>query len=183
MEICSSYSSILLSVIFASDLEEMLTQNAPIDQFESLLNREPWLVELRGSSPSFFNNNATLLHLAAWYNRDDIVKLLLDRKIDVCVRDGDGRSAYHDAAYKNSFESLRMLLQFDPTHVNDRSNYDWTPIMLAADHGHVECVKLLLECQADVDIENGGGQRTIDFARKGNHTDIINLLNDYLRHK
>lgn len=53
----------------------------------------------------------TVLHLAAFYGRVDIIDQILDaNKIDVNARCGFGRTALHEAAAGNSYPAVRALL-------------------------------------------------------------------------
>ena len=49
---------------------------------------------------------------------------------------------------------------------------DDTPLQLAVDRGHNEVVKLLLECGADVDVQNRGGD-TILYCAVENRDSVI----------
>lgn len=51
-----------------------------------------------------------------------------------------------------------------------------TPLMLAANSGHLECVKLLLCCSADITARNGQRQTAISLAEKSGHVNIAKYL-------
>jgi len=46
------------------------------------------------------NTGKTALHLSAWYNHRDVVRLLLDCGADVTAADNDGDTPLHNAALR-----------------------------------------------------------------------------------
>lgn len=51
-----------------------------------------------------------------------------------------------------------------------------TALIKAALNGHLECVQLLLQCDADVMVTNVDGETALACAEKREHVDIIRLL-------
>ena len=61
--------------------------------------------------------------------------------------------------------------------VNARSRYGVTALGFAADKGHLDIVRLLVERGANVNVTDSFyGSRPIDFARRGGHRDIVAFL-------
>ena len=120
----------------------------------------------------------TLLHLAAKYDRADLVEILIAHKIDLNVRDSRGRSAYHAAAWFGATSALNVLISADGTHIDDIDNYNRTPLIWAAVCGRVECVKLLLLHKSDFRLEDNRGRTALDHARMDEHVEVIKLLED-----
>ena len=58
------------------------------------------------------------------------------------------------------------------------SNTGWTPLNSAADRGHVEVVKLLLEKGADVAVPDNSGLTALHAAVISGHEIIVKLLID-----
>jgi len=99
-----------------------------------------------------------------------------------------GRGAYCDictAAYIGDLERVRELLDQDPSLANRPSDYvtyyacSGTPLRNAAAGGHIEIVKLLLECGADPNLPEEGiapqGHALYSAVYNG-HFDIAKLL-------
>lgn len=75
---------------------------------------------------------ADALMMASWYDRVDVVRLLLDRGVDVGVRaPKDGDTALHIAAYRGSAALVALLLQRGaPVNVID-DQYHTPPLVWA----------------------------------------------------
>ncbi|KAJ0399686.1 hypothetical protein P43SY_003691 [Pythium insidiosum] len=92
---------------------------------------------------------------AAWDEKFDEIKEMLDRGVDVNPRAGSpDTTALHQAAFKGNFQIVRMLL----AHGADMDVFDWecgeTALHMAAGRGHTDVVELLLDSGADVNTRN-----------------------------
>lgn len=86
----------------------------------------------------------------------------------------DNHSALHTAAVYGNAEAAQLLLD-NGANVNDGNFISGTPLMAAANSGHINVVKVLLARGADVCIAADGG-RAIDGARRSGHKEIVELL-------
>lgn len=78
------------------------------DALARLLDAHPDLIDARGGD--FWGRTA--LHMAAWRNRPDCVRLLLDRGADVRIRDhGDNAYALHFAADAADLDVVTLLVE------------------------------------------------------------------------
>lgn len=78
------------------------------DELRSLLDAHPDLVDAPGTSWE----RQTALHRAAWKNRLDCVRVLLDHGASVAIRDfGDNAYPLHFAAAEADFAIVRMLVE------------------------------------------------------------------------
>ena len=83
-------------------------ENGRADELGRLLDGHPDLINARGGD--FWARTA--LHMAAWRNRPACVRLLLERRADVNIRDyGDNAYALHFAAEAADFEIVKMLVE------------------------------------------------------------------------
>ncbi|KAJ0402264.1 hypothetical protein ATCC90586_005091 [Pythium insidiosum] len=92
---------------------------------------------------------------AAWDEKFNEIKEMLDRGVDVNPRTGSpDTTALHQAAFKGNFQIVRMLL----AHGADMDVFDWecgeTALHMAAGRGHTDVVELLLDSGADVNTRN-----------------------------
>jgi len=74
--------------------------------------------------------------------------MLLDRNANVSLKSDDGRTALGAAAREGYVDIARMLLDIGHANVNQPSEEDNTPLMLAAMNGEQGMVDLLLEHHA-----------------------------------
>ena len=106
--------------------------------------------------------DTAMLYAAAWgpYNRDT-VKFLLDKGVPPDV---------HSLAALGKVDELRAMLDKDPSLTDDADNVlGRSPLHVAAMHGQVEVVRLLLDRGADPRRADGGalkavGQTPLHFA-------------------
>ncbi len=111
------------------------------------------------------DKGGTALTWAAWMNHAEVVKILLDRKVDVNAREADGSSALHEAV-RWGMETTRMLLD-KGADVNAQDNGGRTPLMLAAEVGRLDVAKALLAEGANVRLKDKKGKTALDYVKTG----------------
>ena len=73
---------------------------------------------------------------------------------------------------------MEILLKLG-ANLNSADQYDDSPLHLAAEFNHKECVKLLLlKIEIDFTKKNGYGETAVDVAKKKGFTEIISMLED-----
>ena len=63
-------------------------------------------------------------------------------------------------------------------NVNAENKWGETPLIVAARHGHIEIVKLLIEAGADLET-NDDGYTPLDFALMYEHTETVEILKQH----
>lgn len=107
---------------------------------------------------------------------------------DVCVeliaRDADvnkpGWTPLHYAATGARTDILQLLLD-NHAYIDAASPNGSTPLMMAAMYGDANAVKLLVEAGADASLKNELGLTAIDFARKAQRQDSVEILAAHIR--
>ena len=96
----------------------------------------------------------TALHIAAFQSHDEILKLLVEAGGDINALESMRYDVITIAAVANDVGLLKLAISLggDPTNVT--SMYDGTALIAAAQLGHAEVVKTLLEADAPVDHVN-----------------------------
>ena len=109
---------------------------------------------------------------AASNDHSEIVKLLLEAKVNPNVQNEYGWTALMGASENGRIEVVRLLLEakVDP---NIQSNFGWTALIWASDNGHSEIVKLLLENEANPNIQSKSGFTALNLTK---NPEIKNLL-------
>ena len=136
------------------------------------------------------NNRETALHSAAWYGDLEIVRVLLDYKIDVNARSLlKNWIAVHDVSKgphsgwtlpphcgPQLLPDIARLLLEQVSNVNVRADDGKTPLHLAARYGRVEVVRVLLEHGASVGAEDNEGKNSLHLAAISGSVDTVRVL-------
>ena len=112
------------------------------------------------------------LMLAALKGQLDLAKKLIERGADV---NKTGWTPLHYAATGGHLALLNLLLE-NHAYIDAESPNKTTPLMMAAQYGNAESVKLLLEAGADASLRNQLGLNAIDFANKASRTEAAELI-------
>ena len=122
--------------------------------------------------------NITALNWAARNGHIEVVKALLDNKVNVCLTAGGYTPLYIAGAYGH-IEMVKLLL-LNKADVNASCTDEGaTPLYGAAAWGHVEVVKLLLGNKADVNASrHTDGVTPLYVAAQDGHTQVVKLLLD-----
>ncbi|XP_053323897.1 serine/threonine-protein phosphatase 6 regulatory ankyrin repeat subunit B-like [Spea bombifrons] len=150
----------------------LAAMNGQLDVCNSLLT-------MKADVNAIDTDGQTALHLAAENDHSEVVKLFLKQKPElVTLANMDGSTCAHIAAAKGSVAVIKELLRFNKTGVTTTRNKtsDSTPLHLAAEGGHAEVVKVLLETGASASDENGEGMTAIHLAAKNGHIDVLEAL-------
>ncbi len=84
-----------------------------------------------------------------------------------------------DAADRGETDEVcRLLAAGAPIDAVVNGRYPWTPLMHAAFRGHVETVRVLLDCGANVAREDLDAFSAITLAAAAGHWPIVKLLTD-----
>jgi ankyrin repeat protein len=157
--------------------------NGPLDNLEAYLARPGIDINERGVT-----NSTTLLDIAAERNNVAVLKYLLDHGADVEATPGlsdrkYGLTALHHAAYFDAIDAANFLIlrgaRIDAHIAEDSSHIATpTPLILAAQSGHLRMVQVLLAHGADVNAMYGRNQTAISDALGYGHVDVAHLLID-----
>lgn len=132
------------------------------------------LVEARNA------NGESPLMLAAIKGQLPLARRLIERKAEV---NKPGWAPLHYAASNAEpvgRELVRLLLDHH-AYIDAESPNKTTPLMMAAQYGSAEVVRLLLEEGADPTLRNQQNLSALDFAQRGERKDAVRLLSAALR--
>jgi hypothetical protein len=118
-------------------------------------------------------NGDTAVMVAAFYGKTDVVKLLLDKEVEV---NRPGWTALHYAAINGRPETIKLLLDASAYIDAESPDDKMTPLMLAAVRGRTAAVHLLKEEGADVSLKNADGMTALDLARHFDQKETVEEL-------
>jgi ankyrin repeat protein len=123
-------------------------------------------------------NGVTPIHYAVSENRSDVVTFLVKEGANLNVLDHIGRKTpLHDAAEIGNAEMVHVLchLGADPL-IADLDGY--TPLHIAAFHGHLKAINALVQSGMDINHKNlNTGQTCLHMACEKNDPDfVVSLL-------
>ncbi|KAK3251628.1 hypothetical protein CYMTET_39030 [Cymbomonas tetramitiformis] len=90
---------------------------------------------------------------AACNGDHDVVRTLIRRRMDINLRDYDGRSPLHVAAKEGCFNVVRLLLQ-ETAEMNAVDRWGRTPLQIAINHNQGPVAKLLTDWGAVIEMED-----------------------------
>ncbi|XP_021485771.1 ankyrin repeat and SAM domain-containing protein 1A isoform X2 [Meriones unguiculatus] len=141
----------------------------------------------------------TPLHHAALNGHRDVVEVLLRNDALTNVADSKGCYPLHLAAWKGDAQIVRLLIRQGPSHtrvneqnaleikdlkkygpfdpyINAKNNDNETALHCAAQYGHTEVVKALLEELTDPTMRNNKFETPLDLAALYGRLEVVKLL-------
>lgn len=102
-------------------------------------------------------------------------RALLQQRVDVNARQGDGATALHWAAHRNQLDIASMLIE-SGADVNAANDLGATPLWLAAINGTAPMAELLLQADANPDSSLKMGETAVMTAARSGSTETVALL-------
>ncbi|KAI6197134.1 Ankyrin repeat protein [Aphelenchoides besseyi] len=174
----------MVAIRFVSTWLKITTRKAAnahsIERFiETLENAGTQVLEMVVNTVD--NNGNTALHFAASDDNFEAISALLD--CNVCRVDETNKAGYSPVmlaalcTIKNETEAAIIQRLFERGNVNAKAVYHGqTALMLACSHGRVETTKLLINCGADVNMQDIDGSTALMCASEHGHKDLVKLL-------
>lgn len=135
------------------------------------------IIENGDENISSKSNDRTILHLAAFYGKLNIVECLLEEDCELNAADEHGNTALHLAAQKGHQDVLLYLIQAK-AKINVQNNEGNTCLHLATNNGHESCVKAIVYSARNVDLNvpNTWGNTPLHLATKWGYLKIAVIL-------
>ncbi|XP_070963801.1 ankyrin repeat and SAM domain-containing protein 1A-like isoform X2 [Oncorhynchus clarkii lewisi] len=142
----------------------------------------------------------TPLHHAALNGHSEVVEALLRNEALTNIADNKGCYPLHLAAWKGDQRIVRLLIHQGPSHpklneqsssvehkelkrcgpfdlrINAKNNDNETPLHCAAQYGHTQVVRLLLEELTDPTMRNNKFETPLDLAALYGRLEVVKLL-------
>ena len=125
------------------------------------------------------NNQWTALHTAAYFGYNDIVDALIKRPdVNLNVRNEDGDTPLHSAAWSGREQSARLLIDAG-ADINISDNQQWTALHIAAHFGHSSIVGELIKApHLNLNVRNENGNTPLNLAVYNGRAASARLLID-----
>jgi ankyrin repeat protein len=120
------------------------------------------------------NLDNVTLHAARLGNKE-VLKELIDKKVDINIQDDRGYTPLILACYNNHYEAADLLLQAGA----DVNGYDFggnTALMGVSFKGYADIAELLINNGADLDLQHGNGGTALMFAAMFGRNELVKLL-------
>jgi CDK inhibitor PHO81 len=124
-------------------------------------------------------NERNCLHQATIYGNDFVLRTGLANNVSVSRTDVYGRVPLHYACTHGRLDMMKALLDADPTTIDLIDHDNFTPLLHAIIHGHLDCVALLLARNASIDPMRENDHVPICLACEHGSIEVVELL---LRH-
>ncbi|SPP74726.1 tyrosine-protein kinase Shark [Drosophila guanche] len=121
----------------------------------------------------------TALHLAALHCDEEILKLLLNAKVQVNSSDSFGCQPLHYAARSKPASFIRTLIAAQANVQGRNIENGFVPLHEAAKHGNLEAVQELLLAEAPLLPRTSSGEFPFDLAKEAGQTSVEQFLLNY----
>ena len=106
-----------------------------------------------------------------------LLRLLLDRGVDIEVKDKNGQTPLHRAAEVGNEAVVRLLLDKN-AKTEEKDHWRRTALHWAAIEGHEPVARLLIDHWASTDTDDGAGMMALQLAAQKGHLNVVRLLFD-----
>lgn len=119
----------------------------------------------------------TSLYLAAMNGHSDIVSLLLENGADPFVEDDFGTCALFHPCQGGDVRVVNEFIKADrAVDLDVECEYQKTPLLVAAEHGHKDIVELLIQSGANLWSRDSDGKNAQQLAHDNGHEDIVKVI-------
>uniref|UniRef100_A0A8C2IDU9 Ankyrin repeat and sterile alpha motif domain containing 1B n=1 Tax=Cyprinus carpio TaxID=7962 RepID=A0A8C2IDU9_CYPCA len=120
----------------------------------------------------------TPLHHASLNGHRDVVLKLLQFEASTNVADSKGCFPLHLAAWRGDVDIVQILIHHGPSHsrVNEQNHEKETALHCAAQYGHSEVVRVLLQELTDPSMRNSRGETALDLAALYGRLQVVCML-------
>ena len=117
------------------------------------------------------------LMIAAKNGHLDVAGLLMRRKARVDLKNQDGETALHIAAFYGQMQLAQLLLDhYGNVYIDEMRLDGWTPLMIAVKNGDLDVAQLLINHNADIDMRNQTGETALHVAASYSQRQLTELL-------
>ncbi|RMZ91935.1 hypothetical protein DV736_g806, partial [Chaetothyriales sp. CBS 134916] len=145
--------------------------DAPEESLQLLL--ESNLVDLNAEDDI---NERNCLHEATIYGRDSVLEYALSKGVDATRVDVYGRVPLHYACLRGRIPMAEKLLATAPTTIDLKDHDNFTPLIHSIVRQRVDCVRLLLSHNAEIDPASDADHIPLNLACQHESAEVVALL-------
>jgi len=121
---------------------------------------------------------STPLLLGVGSGREEVARMLLERKADVNSSNRDAVHPVHSAARTGDLDILRVIVESGRARLDARNALLQTPMILAAQNNHSDVVKYLHDSGGSIDLWDRDGNTPLMAAAAEGHAEVVQTLMD-----
>jgi ankyrin repeat protein len=127
--------------------------------------------------PENLNAKITLLHRATFCGQLEVIRLLVERKVGINIRNANKDTALRFAAESGSVDIIQLLVDkgMSVNLINTRGD---TPLHVSARRGNLEATKNLAEKSAALNTTNVGGNTPLMEAAYDGKSEVLRYLTE-----
>jgi ankyrin repeat protein len=160
----------------------ILSQRKPVDIFEAVIAGDldaskKFLAATKDILNTYSRDGFTPLGFAAFFNRPDIAKFLLDQGADPNIASNNNFKVapIHSSVAARSFDITKMLLDKGASPDAQQQN-DVTALHESAHNNTPDIARALLKAGANKHLKTKDGKTAMDFAKEIDAKEIMDLL-------
>ncbi|MFK7932367.1 MAG: ankyrin repeat domain-containing protein [Saprospiraceae bacterium] len=126
---------------------------------------------------TYSNDGFTPLALAAFFNRNDIAQLLIEKGANpnLAATNPTKVNALHAAVAKGNYALCQLFIK-NGADVNATQMQNVTPLHSAVHRGNLALTQLLVENGADINLKMENGDDALSIAKRDGHEEVIAYL-------
>lgn len=172
----------VLTTAEVTSAEAKLVESVVEDMLDSKLDGDELDVDAMCSFAERFQNPSfeygQRLRRYAGRGCADEVQRILVRGCNANTADGEGLTALHYACEFNKLDVIRVIREVagESLVINAQCKYGWTPLHCAAHHGNSDCVDMLLEMDAGLEVPSKELKTALHMAAGQGRVEICQKL-------
>jgi hypothetical protein len=166
------------------DMDKSIVEGVAVARAGDVGRLVSWLQD--GNTPNQYDENGwTPLLWASARGHAAAIKVLLDSGSDLnMIQPQSGALPIHLAGQSGSVESVKIILEHQPDHINAVLELNGhTPLLQAVFYGHLELAEFLLRNGADTSITTARGLGPMELATQFQNKEIMQAIRPYDRSK